>query len=250
MPTPFTHLKITQQLIIDPVLPEAYRTQIQANLPAFQLGSIVADARVSSGIGRETTHFYSYENPITEHPWWIMLATNPALNQPHDETHRIFLAGYVAHLATDEAWALKMVRPNFASREWVGVSRMNKFIALHLLLTYMDERDEAELESWQAKSLDKCQPNQWLPFMPDDVIVEWRDLIYQQIVPDGISKTLDIFSQRLFVEPPFLRTILDNSDQMTDWLWQHVDPDFLADVEARIYCFTRDQLQIYLTEFS
>lgn len=250
MPTPFTHLQITQQLIADPALPEAYRTQIQANLPAFQLGSIVADARVSSGIGRETTHFYSYENPITEHPWRIMLAEHPALNQPRDEAHLMFLAGYVAHLATDTAWALKMVRPNFARREWVGVSKMNKFIALHLLLTHMDERDESKLESWQSDSLAQCQPEQWLPFMSDDVLIGWRDLIYHQIMPDGISKTLDIFSKRLVVEPPFLRTILDKPDHMNNWLWQHIDPNFLAYVESLMYCFTRDQLQIYLTEYS
>ncbi len=250
MPTPFTHLQITQRLIADSDLPEIYRDLINHNLPAFQLGSIVADARVSSGVGRETTHFYSYENPITHHPWRVMLSDHPILNQPNDETQLIFLAGYVAHLATDEAWALKMVRPNFARREWKGVSRMNKFIALHLLLTHMDERDEGKLESWQAESLSQCAPQQWLPFMSDEVLISWRDLIYHQIMPDGVSKTLEIFSKRLFVEPMFLRTILDKSDTMHDWLWQYIDPLFLKQVEAQMYTFTRDQLITYLTEYS
>ena len=46
------------------------------------------------------------------------------------------------------------------------------------------------------------------------------------------------------------RTILDKPDHMNNWLWQHIDPNFLAYVESLMYCFTRDQLQIYLTEYS
>jgi len=250
MPTPFTHLQITQRLLADSTLPAQYRALIDAHRPAFQLGSIVADARVSSGVGREVTHFYSYDNPITEHPWRVMLDKHPSLQQPNDEAHLMFLAGYVAHLATDEAWALKMVRPNFARREWDGVSRMNKFIALHLLLTHMDERDEAKLEAWQADSLAQCQPQDWLPFMSDEVLCGWRDMIYHQIMPDGVTQTLDIFSKRLYVEPGFLRGILDKPDQMYNWLWQHVPHVLLADVEVQMYAFTRDQLQTYLTNYS
>jgi len=250
MPTPFTHLQITQRLLADSDLPESYRQLIDAYRSAFQLGSIVADARVSSGVGREVTHFYSYETPITEHPWRVMLNEHPSLQQPQNDHHLMFLAGYVAHLATDEAWALKMVRPHFAQREWDGVSRMNKFIALHLLLTHMDERDERLLDDWQANSLVQCHPQSWLPFMSDSVLEEWRDLIYHQIMPDGISQTLNIFSKRLFVEPDFLRVILDTPDKMHQRLWQHIPRDFLADVEAQMYVFTRDQLQVYLTEYA
>ena len=98
-------------------------------LPAFQLGSIVADARVASGDGREVTHFYAYGSYITEHPWRAMLRLHPALRQAQDEAHLAFLAGYVAHLATDEAWALKMVRPQFWDKQWIGVERREKFLA-------------------------------------------------------------------------------------------------------------------------
>ena len=86
--------------------------------------------------------------------------------------------------------------------------------------------------------------------MSDDVIVSWCDLIYQQIMPDGISQTLEIFSKRLVVEPPFLRAILDSPSKMYDWLWQHVAKGFLEDAEAQMYAFTRDQLITYLTESS
>lgn len=250
MPTPFTHLAITQRLLIDPELPNHFREEIATYRPAFQLGSIVADARVSSGIGREVTHFYAYDSYMTDHPWQLMLSEHPSLQTPHDKEHLMFLAGYVAHLATDEAWALKMMRPQFATREWNGVTRMEKFTALHLLLTHMDERDEAKLEDWQAESLAYCMPNNWLPFMPDEVIIGWRDLIVGQITPTGHSKTLEIFSKRLFVEPKFLRNILDKPPLMSNRLWQHVPYDLLLSAEKQMYAYTRDQLHHYLLIYS
>jgi len=238
-----------QRLIDDTAVPQAYHDLIMAHLPAFQLGSIVADARVASGLGRETTHFYSYNHPIVEHPWRVMLDEHPSLKQPHDEAHLSFLAGYVAHLATDESWALKMVRPYFG-REWQGVERHEKFFALHLILTYMDERDEAGLESWQAEKLMTCVPDHWLPFMSDDTLCAWRDLVAEQITPDGDSQTLPIFGKRLGLDINFIRQTLDDPDEMHRRLWQHIPKSLLATAETQMYAYTRDQLCVYLTYYS
>ena len=241
MPTPFTHLNITQRLLRDTVIPQAYRDLLFAHRPAFQLGSIVADARVSSGVPRSATHFYSYDRPIIEHPWRVMLDEHPSLQQPHDDVHRVFLAGYAAHLSTDESWALKMVRPQFGEREWEDVEPRDKFFALHLILTYMDERDEAGLESWQAEKLCTCAPGDWLPFMPDDVLCAWRDMIADQIAPGGISQTLNIFSSRLGIDTDFIRKTLDDPDEMNRRLWRHVPKSLLEAVEKQIYAFTRER---------
>jgi len=249
MPTPFTHLQIAQRLLQDTAMPRTYLELILAHRSAFQLGSNVADARVSSGVGRHVTHFYSYDRPIIQHPWRVMLDDHQSLKTPCDNAHLAFLAGYVAHLSTDEAWALKMVRPHFAMREWVNVERHDKFFALHLLLTHMDERDEALLESWQADMLAQCIPNQWLPFMPDEVLCQWRDLVAEQIIPDGISQTLTIFGSRLKLDQSFIRETLDTPDTMTNRLWQHIPKALLAEVETQLYAYTRDQLCIYLTEY-
>ena len=249
MPTPFTHLRIAQNLLADEKLSPPYRALLQPQLPAFQLGSIVADARVASGVGREITHFYAYGRPISARPWRLMLREHPSLVDTHDETHLVFLTGYVAHLATDEAWALKMVRPQFWEREWLGVERRDKFLALHLILTVMDERDEPLLASWQAESLARSDPRNWLPFMSDDVLRGWRDLVARQIVPGGESETLAIFGRRLKRDPAEIRAVLDAPELMNLYLWRHVSPESLAAVERQAYAFTRDQLAVYLTEF-
>lgn len=249
MPTPFTHLLIAQNLLADKRLSPQYRALLHRQKPAFQLGSIVADARVASGVGREVTHFYAYGRPISARPWRQMLRQHPSLARVNDEPRLAFLAGYVAHLATDEAWALKMVRPQFWEREWLGVERRDKFLALHLILTVMDERDEKLLQGWQAATLARCEPRCWLPFMSDEVLRGWRDLVARQIVPGGESGTLAIFGRRLKREPAEIRAILDDPALMNATLWRHVSPKALAAVERQAYAFTRDQLAVFLTKF-
>ena len=249
MPTPFTHLRIVQSLLTDELISLPYRELLLRQRPAFQLGSIVADARVASGVGREVTHFYAYGVPISERPWRQMLHRHPSLNEAQDEAHLAFLAGYVAHLAADEAWALKMVRPQFWGRDWIGVDRWDKFFALHLILTVMDERDELVLEGWQADSLSSSEPCAWLPFMADEVLRGWRDLVAEQITPGGSSQTLSIFGTRLKCDPAELRAALDDPACLDKVLWRHIPKMLLAEVERLGYAYTRDQLAVYLSEF-
>lgn len=249
MPTPFSHLKIAQDLLGDAALPPLYRDLLLRQRPAFQLGSIVADARVASGDGREVTHFYAYGQPMVERPWRAMLRLHPQLGSAGDEAHLAFLAGYVAHLAADEAWALKMVRPHFWGREWHGVERRDKFFALHLILTVLDERDERALEDWQAGSLRRCEPQNWLPFMPDAILSYWRDLVAGQLDPTGDSLTLEIFGQRLKMDPALVREALDDPAAMRGRLWRFIPQSLLDEVTRLCYVFTRDQLAAYLTEY-
>ena len=146
MPTPFTHLRIAQELLADERLSPLYRELLRRQLPAFQLGSVVADARVASGVGREVTHFYAYGAPIPTHPWRLMLRQHPSSEASE---RRSFISLFWPVMwriwATDEAWTLRMVRPQFWERDWRGVERRDKFFALHLILTVMDERDEKRL---------------------------------------------------------------------------------------------------------
>ena len=249
MPTPFTHLEVAQRLLTDDALPDDLLTHINEHGPAFLLGSVAADARVAAAAGREVTHFYRYDIPITEHPWRVMLNDHPTLQQANSPAHRVFLAGYVAHLAMDEAWNLKLVRPEFVEKEW-DKPRAARFLALHLILIHMDERDENHLESWQPATLSQAQPDCWLPFMSDEVLCTWRDFISEQISPDGISQTINIFGERLRIPAQELRTMSQDKDQLQANLWDYVSQATLAHAETAIYYFLREQLCIYWEEFS
>jgi hypothetical protein len=249
MPTPFTHLEIAQRLLRDDEVPAPVRALLDRESGAFLLGSIAADARVGAGLPRSATHFYSYAEAITEHPWHVMVRAHPALLDPRDDAQRAFVAGYVAHLSVDEWWSLHMVRPHFAEREWGhDNNRAWRFYMLHIILIYMDERDLGHLEPWQAESLNRAEPSDWLPFASDADLRDWRDLIDAQIVPGGESRTLEIFGGRINKAPEEMRAFLDSPSQMQSGLWDHIPMPLLAEVEAGMYDHARQQMLTYLQE--
>jgi hypothetical protein len=247
MPTPFTHLEIAQRLLRDEAIPARDRALLNAHRSAFLLGSIAADARVGSGASRDTTHFYMYGQDIVEHPWRVMAYRHPAIMHPHSTAHQVFLAGYVAHLAVDEVWSKYMVGPNFGGATW-GPNRAFRFYMLHIILIYMDERDRPQIEDWQPDTLCAARPNDWLPFISDEDLLAWLNIIHRQITPGGESETLEIFGRRISRSPEQMRAVLDSEAAMQANLWDNVPRAALQSVEARMYDHARQQLIVYLDE--
>lgn len=246
MPTPFSHLAVAQRLLNDELLPQNYRDFLRSELGAFLPGNVAADARVGAGVPREQTHFYLFAQDIVESPWRVMLKKHPELWQPHSAAQQAFIAGYIAHLAMDEIWSRQMVRPHFAEREWG--ERALRFLMLHIILIYMDERDLRLIEPWQADKLDSVQPDHWLPFISDQDLSAWQRLIADQIKPGGVSQTLNIFGGRIAKTPAELRAILDSDQQMQADLWDHIPPEVLKQVEENMYLHARDGVSEYLSK--
>lgn len=247
MPTPFTHLEIAQRLLEDE-LPSDICELLNSQRSAFLLGSVAADARVEAGVSRETTHFYAYDQPIVEHPWRVMMRQYPQLEAAHSPAQRSFLAGYIAHLSVDEYWTLNLVRPFFVKRDWGDFTPAFRFLMLHIILSYMDERDLSLLQSWQYETLREAQPDAWLPFMNDATLTGWRNTIGDQIKPGGVSQTLPLFGTRISKSPEELRAILDSPEEMQRGLWANVPRSDLARVEGEMYAFAREQMVIYFDE--
>lgn len=246
MPTPFTHLATAQRLLTDNHLDKVERALLNAERGAFLLGNIAADARVSCGLRREDTHFYVYEQPVIDEVWRVMMRQHDLLRTNDPPAKRAFLAGYVAHLAIDEVWTVEMMRQHFVESAWR--TQGHRYVMLHVILAYMDQRDELTLAGWQPDTLKSARPDQWLPFMPDADLADWRDYIAGQIAPDGRSETVDIFSGRITMKPAEFRAILDSRERMHTDLWQYVSQTRLAEVEAQMYVRARQQLHTYLSE--
>lgn len=245
MPTPFTHLAITQRLLADSNLPQSARALLDAERGAFLLGGIAPDAQMLCSLSREQTHFYSYERPIDVHPWRAMLAQYPDLRQT-DPAKRAFLAGYAAHLAVDEYWSLHMLRPHFVEREWG--TRGQRFLMLHALLITMDERDHAGLDPTLGDQMLEARPHNWLPFIDDDHLLQWGFLIYRQIMPGGESETLEILSPRVGKTPEDVRALLDSPERMQADLWDHIPPAMVSEIETGMFDHARIHLLEYLRE--
>lgn len=246
MPTPFTHLAVTARLLHESSpLPGAVRAALLAERDAFLLGNIAADARISSGLNRENTHFYAYDRPMTDHPWRVMLATFPALAQPQTAAQRAFVAGYVAHLTLDELWSLQIVRPYFGQGVWATPPQ--RFFLLNALLVQMDMRDYRLLERWQRPALLGAEPSAWLPFMADADLRGWRDFVGQQLPDAGASLTLAVISERVGLTPEALGAFVESADDMAP-LWANVPPEVVADTEAAMETQAREDLLTYWWE--
>lgn len=250
MPTPFTHLAGALNLLDAPALPESYRRLLTTQRPAYLLGTVAPDARIEAEDSRAATHFYTYEEGIDTPPWRVMLRRYPSLRGVGDPARQAFLAGYVAHLAMDEVWTRDMLGPHFAFGAW-GASRKERFFLLHLMLIDMDERDLAALAPSVAVALLAARPaDDWLPFMPGDVLTGWQRLIYDQVRPGGDSKTYEIFGGRVSREPDELRRLALDDAWMQAHLWDHVSRAVLADIEARMAAHALASLVAYLDEFT
>lgn len=247
MPTPFTHLAAAQRLLDEPKLAPDYRELFRRELGAFLLGNVAADARNESGTPRVATHFYDYAQAITdEMPWSVMMRENPQLWVPQDDAHAAFVAGYVAHLSMDEIWSRRMVGPHFVERDWA--ERNHRWVMLHVILIYMDERDLMTLADWQGEVLAQAEPHLWTSFLTDASLSHWRDMIADQLRPGGQSQTLDIFGMRAKCTPEQLRAMLDNPLTMHKSLWQHIPPSLLGEIEADMYAHAVTQTAAYLAQ--
>jgi hypothetical protein len=245
MPTPFTHLYTIQTLLTDPAVPPPYRAALQAERGAFLLGSVVPDARVDAPDPRAATHFYNYHDGIQHEPWQRMLEQNPTLHTPSSAAHRAFIAGYIAHIAMDTVWSRDMMLPHFANGDW-GKDIKWRFFVLHLILIDMDERDLNRLPSDIAAVMRPTLPERWLPFMPDDVIVGWRDMIDAQIRPDGETKTFEIFGERVGKTPEALRATWEDSAFMAQEVWAHIPHELVSAQEDAMLRHARASLIDYL----
>ncbi|MBI1258670.1 MAG: hypothetical protein GC204_14475 [Chloroflexi bacterium] len=246
MPTPFTHLHYAQRLLTDPAVPVEQRALLNDQRGAYLLGSVSADAQALAGLKRDDTHFYSFEVPMEDHPWRVMVTRYPELLAVRDPARRAFVAGYVMHLSMDEIWSLQMTGPEFAEREWA--TRLQRFLMLHILLITLDERDLKLLDPRLNEALCDAHPRNWLPFLSDHVLSEWDSLIYKQIVPGGESETLAVYGARLQKTPEELRAILDSPERMQNELWANVTHELTAQVEANMAEHARTQMITYLSE--
>jgi hypothetical protein len=245
MPTPFTHLDISLRLLNDPLVPEAIRVCIDSYQPDFFLGGIIADARPESG-KRADTHFYEYTRPMPDNPWREMFRQHPSLLEPQSEAQKVFLAAYVAHLAADEYWSRYLLHPHIAAADW-GKDLRERFFMLHFLLLHMDERDEKLLPLDMPSRLRQSEPHNWLPFLGDTLIRDWRDYIATQLETE--SDSLNVLGSRIDMSTEKLRQLLDDAAFMQTKLWNHVSPALLSETEAKMYEFSRQQMLIYWNEF-
>lgn len=227
------HLSMAHEMVQSERLIGRYATFLTNHFPAFYFGSIAPDSQnITQGrIKRFDTHFYHLP-PYLEERGDDVLTYHPALADASAQSadYVAFLTGYIAHLQIDLVWNRRILQPYFIFNEaWGDIERKDRFLRHNLLLTLLDQKSLSCLPKEANQTLSGCEPQQWLPFVPDTDLINWRDNISNQLLPDAPSRTVAIFAERLGLSPEAFETRLLDEVWLHNELFAFVQ---LADVEA------------------
>jgi Zinc dependent phospholipase C len=232
MPTPFMHLAVADAMLAAPSLPENLRERFAAHLPEFRLGHTAPDAQTVSGQTRQATHFFTVPMTNTRPAHEVMFAKNPELAQPAalEPARAAFLTGYICHLALDQLWIREIFEPTFGlTARW---ENFRERLYLHnVLRTYLDQDDLPRLNG-MGHSLRAARPDGWLPFLADDALRGWRDLLAEQLQPGGTTRTLDIFAQRMKRDPGEIAALLNSPAELDRRIFSHLPAERLVAFRA------------------
>jgi hypothetical protein len=248
MPTPFMHMALAHRLRHDPELPEKVCSHLAEQWGAFLLGSIAPDARVTAGTHRGDSHFFEYQPVVDPPPIVAMLNKHPNLRTTTltNNQHIAFVAGYAAHLKMDEVWCTDMLFPVFIQgNRWE--SKQTEYLMLHLLLAYLDQRDLQILTPEDYNKLASTLPQRWLPWMSDEGLCVWRDMVAAQLAPGGVSLTNQILGQRVALSADEMTKQINDKARMDEQMWSRLLPEQLASIEEAMYIHTRKALVDYLS---
>ena len=233
-----------------PNLSPEVRIQLNKHAGAFLLGNTAPDVQVISGQTRQATHFFTLPIQSTAAPpWEAMLFEHPELiNIEHFPGSRFaFLAGYLCHLQADWIWVLTLFLPTFGPEQtWETFPRR---LYLHnVLRAYLDEQVIPTLTADVVGNLkDTCSEN-WLPFVRDYHLDEWRDFLTNQFKPGAEVKTVDLFASRQGIDPLEFNSLVQSETDMESQVFERLPRATLIDFRDQIISMNLELIQSYLTK--
>jgi hypothetical protein len=197
-------------------------------------------------LSRGDTHFFEYAAKIEPNACDAMIEAHPSLVSARDE-QRAFVAGYLAHLAMDVAWAEDMLFPYFYDRhDWAD--EITRYNMLHVLLCHLDARDFRQWDESFPDELAAANPDGWLPFLSDNDLAKWRDLVAEQICASCESKTVEVLGKRVRIGAEGLQNILDDPARMQSEVWDYVPLTVVREVEEHMYRAMVAQIMRYMVD--
>jgi hypothetical protein len=249
VPTPFYHLWVAEDLLQHPDLPDEILKRLGQQRSAFMLGSTAPDVQTISGQPRRVTHFFELPVlPTSPQPWQVMLATYPHLAQVGKlpEPQVAFLAGYLCHLRADWLWIKGIFTPAFG----LGVNWLSFKQRLYLhnvLRAYLDQQILPALPPTTADYLSHTIPQDWLPFVKDRYLCQWRDWLAEQLCPGCEPQTVTVFAARHGLPVEDFHRLLDSEERLDEEIFTHLPRMRLDDYKKQMVDANVRLLKSYLT---
>ncbi len=215
MPTPFTHLRFAEEILGLAGLPQPAHEALYAEKPAFLLGCVAPDAQTVSGQPREATHFFYVPLRDSVPAFRHLFDAYPALAQAAElpRAQAACLAGYLTHLALDEFWVRDVFEPIFGPRADWGTF-IERLYLHNALRSHLDASDRKMLPASTAATLSSVRPHDLCPFISDETLLHWRDLIAEQLSPGQAGRTVEVFAERMGADPRAFAALLASPEQM------------------------------------
>ncbi len=236
MPTPFTHLHIAEKMKTELAGVVGSNHGLLVILrqfwPAFCLGQVAPDVQGVAGLPRAATHFYEVPPAPDNMAYPRMMAQYPQLaDVVHlHPAHAVFLAGYFAHLLLDLIWFREILIPYFWEPAQKGKFPQSRLLH-HVLLTHLDKLAYESLPETAVSTLAAAQPDYWLPFVTDQHLQTWRDMLLMQMQPDAPLETVQVYARRLGTPAADFAAKLADESWMADSFYALVP---VQQVQARL----------------
>ena len=176
MPPICLHLGIAEETVS-----RLRHPMLSENRGSFYLGSTAPDIRYFIDATREETHFIPLESDERESGVEAMLEAYPEVSKEADlnAATRGFVAGYLSHLVTDEAWIRLVYRPYFGrSSPLKGEPRAN--LLDRLLQFELDRRERLQNESMSSirSWLNDSTSDVEVAFIDASSLKRWREFVF------------------------------------------------------------------------
>jgi hypothetical protein len=210
MPTPYQHLVESLAVLQNSDLPQDIRISLEAEKGAFLLGTTAGDVRYLTGKPRVETHFHEIPPDSVHTTVENLFQIYPGLADPGELSppQAAFVSGYLLHLTWDVNWALHVFCPCYLNADTWSSWRaaMIHHNALRLVL---DRCALANLSAVDvAIALRGARPDQWVPFIADDVLREWRDRIAHHLTtPQQVEGAALVFAKRMDISVDHLLSV-------------------------------------------
>lgn len=231
MPTPFMHLQVAERIKSDSRLLPTLRLLIEKNFSAFYLGSIAPDVQSVTKQPRSSTHFYDLPPRPEDRAYPDFLATYPQLSKPEQlpPEQAVFVSAYCAHLMLDLRWYHEVLIPYFIEPvQWDD--NHQRFVVHNTLLTYLDKIAVKSLPNGAGRILAAAEPDEWLPFVTDEDLTRWRDILVDQLQPGVPLRTIEIYAGRLYMSPEEFAKNLEEPAWMEEHLIRRVPVDSVIEM--------------------
>lgn len=224
VPTPFYHLSVAKELLEHPDLPAELAAQLKRERAAFLFGNTAPDVQTISRQARQETHFFDI--PLKEGarpPWELLLQSHPGYSLPYrlPSSQAAFILGYLCHLQADWLWVKQLFLPVFGKK--AGWETLSRRLYLHnVLRSYLDQQVLPTLSNGTAASVTQARPDNWLPFVRDQHLYQWRDFLAEQLQPGAEIKTVEVFAARQGISPDEYYHLIASAERMETEVFSHL----------------------------